>query len=176
VYWRRCAPYTATSPGAIEAQCDESARDEPLHNSVRGSRETRIFYSTVLGLKEGCRLPFDFPGIWFLLRRSRPTPRNRPPPAAGAPRWCARSYGLHRQGPKTRPRRAEEARHPARARPSGGLGSLAGLLYEPKGAKIELDFAPDETPPVEWWTRFPHFLIGSGQSGENHAPRSLTRL
>jgi catechol 2,3-dioxygenase-like lactoylglutathione lyase family enzyme len=111
--------------------------------------KTRDFYSTVLGLKEGYRPPLEFPGAWFyvgdhallhvIARRPLPEPRG-----GVLDHMAFTAKGLKRT-------LGELKKHGIEYELVHQVGSEVWQVFfhDPNGAKIELDFAPDETPPVE---------------------------
>lgn len=111
--------------------------------------KTREFYRTVLELKEGYRPPFDFPGAWFYLgdhallhiiaRDPLPEPR------AGVLDHMAFTV-------TDLPATLEKLkRHNIAYELVQQVGSRVWQVFfhDPNGAKIELDFAPEESPDRE---------------------------
>jgi len=106
-------------------------------------------HSTVLGLKEGYRPPLEFPGAWFyvgdqallhvIARRPLPEPRGGVlDHMAFTAKDLKRTLGeLKKHGIEY------ELVH------QSGSEVWQVFFYDPNGAKIDLDFASDETPPVE---------------------------
>jgi catechol 2,3-dioxygenase-like lactoylglutathione lyase family enzyme len=109
--------------------------------------ETREFYRSLLGLEEGYRPPFDFPGAWLYVGdrailhviAGRPLPESR----AGVldhMAFAARGLSdvlakLERRGVEYDLRRQADTR------------AWQLFFHDPNGAKVELDFAPEETAP-----------------------------
>lgn len=110
---------------------------------------TRKFYKTVLGLREGYRPDFGFPGIWFYVD-DHPllhvmSQKSLPKPPAGVIDHMAFS-AKNLAGTVKRLRKLgieHELTHQVGTR----LWQI--FFHDPHGAKIELDFAPDETPPAD---------------------------
>lgn len=106
---------------------------------------TLDFYCGLLGLREGWRPPFDFPGAWLYgegpeailhVIFGRPLPQ----PAAGVIDHMAFSA---RDLRGTRTRLDERGiRYDLRQLPGGGVWQL--FTFDPNGARVELDFAADE--------------------------------
>lgn len=108
---------------------------------------TRRFYGEVLGFREGYRPPLKFPGAWFYVGERailhviarNPLPKERRGvldhmaySATGLKGWLARlkEHDI-----------AHEVIHQV------GSEVWQVFFFDPSGAKIELDFAPDEEPP-----------------------------
>lgn len=109
--------------------------------------ETREFYGAILGLEEGYRPPFDFPGAWLYVGdrailhviAGRALPESRAGvldhmafAARGLPDVLAK---LDRRGIEYDLRRQVETR------------GWQLFFHDPNGAKVELDFAAEETAP-----------------------------
>jgi catechol 2,3-dioxygenase-like lactoylglutathione lyase family enzyme len=110
---------------------------------------SREFYRDVLGLQEGYRPPLGFPGAWFflgehaLLHIVARTPL--PEPRAGVLDHMAfTATGL----PATLERLK---RHDIPYELIHQVGSQVWQVFchDPNGAKIKLDFAPDEFPGLD---------------------------
>lgn len=111
---------------------------------------TCAFYRNVLGLHEGYRPPLPFPGAWFyrgdhaLLHIIGGA--TMPEPRAGVLDHMAfsatdlRATVEHLKAKGV----AYELIHQV------GSKVWQVFLHDPNGAKIELDFAPHERPPVDW--------------------------
>jgi catechol 2,3-dioxygenase-like lactoylglutathione lyase family enzyme len=107
---------------------------------------TIAFYADFLGLSEGARPSFGFPGAW-LYAEGKPIlhvigGRNRSELRAGvidhmaftASGLAATLAKLHARG----------IAHECRRLPGHGTWQL--FFHDPNGAKVELDFAADEAP------------------------------
>jgi catechol 2,3-dioxygenase-like lactoylglutathione lyase family enzyme len=106
---------------------------------------TRAFYTQILGLKEGYRPPFGFPGIWFyagkhpILHVIGRDPL--PDPKGGVFDHMAYSA---RDLPGTIARlKAGGVEHEVVRQAGSRVWQV--FLHDPNGAKIELDFAPEES-------------------------------
>ena len=102
------------------------------------------FYRDVLGLERGWRPPFDFPGAWLYAGESAVLHviggRSIPDGPGVIDHMAFTASGLA----------ATLAKLDARAiryelRPLPGRGTRQLFFLDPNGAKVELDFAPDET-------------------------------
>lgn len=113
---------------------------------ARDIEETRDFYTRVIGLKEGYRPDLGFPGIWFYVGdqwvlhvvAGRRVPE---PPAGVIDHMAFSATGLE----------AALARLKAEGivyRISRQAGTRVWQIFfdDPNGAKVELDFAPEENP------------------------------
>jgi catechol 2,3-dioxygenase-like lactoylglutathione lyase family enzyme len=111
-----------------------------LTDDVEG---TCAFYADVLGLEKGWRPPFDFPGAWLYCAGEavlhvvggRPVPRE--PGVLDHMAFSARGLG------------DTVARLEARGieydlRPLPGRGTWQLFFFDPNGARVEMDFAPEE--------------------------------
>ena len=112
---------------------------------------TRKFYTEILGLKEGYRPPFNFPGIWFYAGKHpilHVIGRKALPPKGGVFDHMAYSAkGLAGVVAKLKAKGIEhEVVHQV------GSNVWQVFFHDPNGAKIELDFAPDEAPPLGFKT------------------------
>ena len=110
-------------------------------------KKSTAFYIHILGLKEGFRPAFSFPGAWLYagnqailhIMSGKPMPTN----AAGvidhmaftASNLQAAIDTLKQQGVSYQLHRLQ------------GLGIWQLFFYDPDGAKIELDFPSDEPEP-----------------------------
>jgi catechol 2,3-dioxygenase-like lactoylglutathione lyase family enzyme len=105
------------------------------------------FYVEVLGLKDGLRPPFGFPGAWLYSGNSAILHviggRSGDDLKPGVIDHMAFSaVGLS----DTLARLAAQGiEHTCRRQ--AGAGPWQVFFFDPNGARIELDFAPDETPP-----------------------------
>ena len=108
---------------------------------------TREFYGAILGLEDGYRPPFDFPGAWLYVGgrailhiiAGRALPENRAGvidhmafAARGLPDVLAKLEG---RGIRYDLRRQVDTR------------GWQLFFHDPNGAKVELDFTPEETAP-----------------------------
>jgi catechol 2,3-dioxygenase-like lactoylglutathione lyase family enzyme len=109
---------------------------------------TLNFYCGLLGLIEGDRPPFDFPGAWLYapggggailhLVFGRPLPE----PRTGVIDHMA----FNATGLRATLGRLEAAGVKVDLRRLPGDGSWQLFCHDPNGARVELDFAADETP------------------------------
>jgi catechol 2,3-dioxygenase-like lactoylglutathione lyase family enzyme len=104
---------------------------------------TRRFYAEVLGLTEGERPPFGFPGAWFYCR-GRPVlhviaGRGVPAPRPGVIDHMAFTATDLKQW------KAKLERHgiPFDLRLQPGTGVWQMFFLDPNGAKVELDFGEE---------------------------------
>jgi catechol 2,3-dioxygenase-like lactoylglutathione lyase family enzyme len=107
---------------------------------------TRKFYTEILGLKEGYRPPFNFPGIWFYAGEHpilHVMGRNALPPAGGV--FDHMAYSAKDLAGTVARLKAKGIEHEVVHQVGSKVWQI--FFYDPNGAKIELDFAPDEAPP-----------------------------
>lgn len=116
--------------------------------------KTRQFYVEVLGLGEGPRPPFPVPGFW-LYADEKPVlhvvgVEKMPEPRRGVLDHMAfRAEGLERVW-------LHLERNGVRfsvIRAPGSERTWQLFMQDPNGVEVELDFAPEETPPADWKTR-----------------------
>lgn len=111
--------------------------------------ETRAFYTSVLGLKEGYRPPLEFPGAWFYVGRNailHVIQRAPLPDAAGGVFDHMAFSATDLPGTLQRLKSldiAYELIHQV------GSEVWQVFFHDPNGAKIELDFAPHERPDAD---------------------------
>lgn len=106
------------------------------------------FYCDLLGLHQGPRPPFDFPGAWLYCGNTavlhvvagRPLPQ---PPAGVIDHMAFSAHGLAETVATLVHHRI---RHDLRRLPGDGTWQL--FFHDPDGAKIELDFNADEPAPT----------------------------
>jgi catechol 2,3-dioxygenase-like lactoylglutathione lyase family enzyme len=112
---------------------------------------TRAFYVDVIGLREGDRPPFTFPGLWLydadvaVIHVTGLDSSDPPENGSGSVDHIAfRAAGLATMRERIRRLRiaAGEAIVPRN-------GDLQIFLRDPNGVKIELTFAAAEVPPQE---------------------------
>jgi catechol 2,3-dioxygenase-like lactoylglutathione lyase family enzyme len=123
---------TVTGLDHVNLRCRE--RDLPA---------LRRFWGDVVGLKEGFRPPFDFPGIWFwqgdraVVHIAARLPDDAPlPPATGIFGHVAlRAEGLEETRDRLRARNVEW-----REAPVPGMTLHQIFLEDPTGATVELTF------------------------------------
>ncbi len=108
--------------------------------------ETRSFYTEILGLREGYRPPFAFPGIWFYAGKQpilHVIKRERlPDPKGGVFDHMAYS-GRNLPGMLAK-LKARGIGHELTKQVESGIWQL--FFHDPNGAKIEIDFVPTESP------------------------------
>lgn len=108
--------------------------------------KTREFYRTILGLTEGYRPPLGFPGAWFYLGDHAllhiVAQDKLPHPRAGVLDHMAFTVtDLPASLDKLKQHGIDyELIHQV------GSRVWQVFFFDPNGAKIELDFAPDDTP------------------------------
>lgn len=108
--------------------------------------ETRRFYRDVIGLAEGFRPDLGFPGAWFYVGEQwvlhvvagRTVPE---PPAGVIDHMAFSATGLAATQAKLE---AHGLAHRLIRQPETLVWQI--FLTDPNGAKVELDFAPDEAP------------------------------
>lgn len=115
---------------------------------ARDIEETRRFYTDILGLKEGYRPDMGFPGIWFYVGEQWVlhvvAGRKMPSPPAGVIDHMAFSAtGLGATLEKLK-------ENGIAYRLSRQVGTRVWQIFfdDPNGAKVELDFDPEEVAPA----------------------------
>lgn len=109
---------------------------------------TLRFYCGLLGLRNGPRPDFDFPGAWLYsgdtavlhVVAGRPIPQ---PPGGVIDHMAFSAHGLAGTADKLREHRI---RCDLRRLPGHGAWQL--FLHDPDGARVELDFQASETAPA----------------------------
>ena len=107
---------------------------------------TRNFYIGILGLKEGYRPPFSFPGMWLYCGDQAVlhviAGRKLPEEAAGVLDHMA--FSASDLPGTTRRLKDANIEYELRKQPDSRAWQL--FCFDPSGAKVELDFAPSEAP------------------------------
>ena len=108
---------------------------------------TKDFYMKVLGLEEGYRPPLGFPGAWLYVGDQAVlhviAGRTMPANAQGVLDHMAFSaFGLQETVDVLR---SSGIRYDLRRQPDSGTWQL--FCFDPSGARVELDFAPEEPEP-----------------------------
>ena len=114
---------------------------------ARDLEATKAFYIGLLGLTEGPRPPFDFPGAWLYagdqallhIVAGRPVPD----PPAGVLDHMA--FSADKLGDTVARLKQQKIDYVLRRQP--GYGPWQLFCHDPNGAKVELDFSPDEAAP-----------------------------
>ncbi|HYB08187.1 MAG TPA: VOC family protein [Alphaproteobacteria bacterium] len=109
---------------------------------------TQAFYKELLGLKEGYRPPFDFPGAWLYageqavlhIIAGRELPKD---PAGVLDHMAFSAAGLQDTIAKLERRKIDYL-----LRRQAGSRAWQLFFHDPNGAKVELDFAPEEPGPA----------------------------
>jgi len=110
---------------------------------------TRSFYTEILGLKEGYRPPMSFPGIWFYAGKQpilHVIGRKSLPPKGGV--FDHMAYSAKNLAGMVAKLKAKGIEHEVIHQAGSEVWQV--FFHDPNGAKIELDFAPDETPPPDY--------------------------
>jgi catechol 2,3-dioxygenase-like lactoylglutathione lyase family enzyme len=113
---------------------------------ARDLEETRQFYRDVIGLAEGFRPDLGFPGAWFYVAdkwvlhvvAGRAVPE---PPAGVIDHMAFSATGLAATQAKLKSHGCDY-----RLIQQPGTRVWQIFLHDPNGAKVELDFAPEEGP------------------------------
>lgn len=109
---------------------------------------SRNFYIGILGLEEGYRPPLGFPGAWLYAGRQpvlhiiagRPLP---PHPAGVLDHMAFSASDLPATASKLK---TKGIKYELKKQPDSGVWQL--FCFDPSGARVELDFAPEEKEPV----------------------------
>ena len=111
---------------------------------ARDIEETRRFYTSILGLKEGYRPELGFPGIWFYVGEQWVlhvvAGRKMPSPPAGVIDHMAFSA----TGLSVTVERLKANAIDYRLSRQVGTNVWQIFFNDPNGAKVELDFDPSE--------------------------------
>jgi catechol 2,3-dioxygenase-like lactoylglutathione lyase family enzyme len=115
---------------------------------TKNLKDTRRFYSEVLGLREGYRPNFDSLGAWFYVGDEpilHISEQAEIPPAGVIDHMAFSGLGLRRTLEDLKMRRIKyELFHQV------GSNIWQVFFYDPNGAKIEIDFSPGEPAPAGW--------------------------
>lgn len=109
---------------------------------------TKGFYIGLLGFTDGPRPPLDFPGAWLYVNNQailhivagRPVPQ---PPAGVLDHMAFSASNL---GDTVARLKAQKIDYVLRRQVGAGTWQL--FCHDPSGAKVELDFSPDEPAPA----------------------------
>jgi catechol 2,3-dioxygenase-like lactoylglutathione lyase family enzyme len=109
---------------------------------------TKAFYIGLLGLTDGPRPPFDFPGAWLYIGdqavlhiiAGRPVPD---PPAGVLDHMAFSASDLGGTVARLKQRKIDYV-----LRRQAGDGPWQLFCHDPNGAKVELDFSPNEAAPA----------------------------
>lgn len=109
---------------------------------------TKAFYIGLLGLTDGPRPPFDFPGAWLYVGdravlhiiAGRPLPD---PPASVIDHMAFSASDLGGTAARLTEQKIDYV-----LRRQAGSGPWQLFCHDPNGAKVELDFSADETAPA----------------------------
>jgi catechol 2,3-dioxygenase-like lactoylglutathione lyase family enzyme len=115
---------------------------------ARDLAATKAFYIGLLGLADGPRPAFDFPGAWLYIGdqavlhiiAGRPLPD---PPAGVLDHMAFSARDLGGMVARLKQRNID---YVLRRQP--GYGPWQLFCHDPNGAKVELDFSPDEAAPA----------------------------
>lgn len=109
---------------------------------------TLSFYCGLLGLREGPRPPFDFPGAWLYCgeRAVVHVVAGRPLPAPPQGVIDHMAFSASALASTVAALRARQI--PFDLRRLVGDGRWQLFLHDPDGARVELDFARDEPAPA----------------------------
>ncbi|HWH49331.1 MAG TPA: VOC family protein [Burkholderiales bacterium] len=109
---------------------------------------TRSFYVGILGLKEGYRPPLGFPGTWLYVGK-QPVLHviaGRPLPASPAGVLDHMAFSASNLADVATRLKAAGIKYDLRKQPDSGVWQL--FCFDPSGARVELDFAPEEKAPA----------------------------
>jgi len=115
---------------------------------ARDLAATKAFYIELLGFTDGPRPPFDFPGAWLYIgdRAVLHIVAGRPLPDPPAGVLDHMAFGASGLGATVARLRARKIEYDLRRLPEYGTWQL--FFHDPNGAKVELDFSPDEAAPA----------------------------
>jgi catechol 2,3-dioxygenase-like lactoylglutathione lyase family enzyme len=115
---------------------------------ARDLAATKAFYIGLLGLVDGPRPPFDFPGAWLYIGDQAVlhiiAGGALPEPPAGVIDHMA--FSATRLADTVARLKAHSIDYVLRRQAGNGPWQL--FFYDPNGAKVELDFSPEEPAPV----------------------------
>ena len=109
---------------------------------------TKAFYIGLMGFTDGPRPPFDFPGAWLYVGdhavlhivAGRPVPD---PPAGVLDHMAFSASNLGETVARLKTHKIDYV-----LRRQAGYGTWQLFFHDPNGAKVELDFSPDEAAPA----------------------------
>jgi catechol 2,3-dioxygenase-like lactoylglutathione lyase family enzyme len=109
---------------------------------------TRDFYVGILGLKEGYRPPLGFPGIWLYAGTQAVLHviAGRPLPSSPAGVLDHMAFSASDLPGVAALLKSKGIKFDLRKQPDSGVWQL--FCFDPSGARVELDFSPDETVPA----------------------------
>jgi catechol 2,3-dioxygenase-like lactoylglutathione lyase family enzyme len=110
--------------------------------------KTVRFYGSVLGLVSGDRPNLDFPGAW-LYAQGRPILHivgGRPPEALRPGVIDHIAFSARGLATTLRNLTAHDIEHVCRRQAGSGVWQV--FFFDPNGARVELDFAADESAPA----------------------------
>ncbi|UJP05526.1 MAG: VOC family protein [Nitrosomonas sp.] len=113
----------------------------------RDLEKSKVFYIHLLGLREGYRPPFAFPGAWLYagdqailhIMAGKPVPDN---PAGVIDHMAFTASDLQAVVDVLK-----QHQIPYQLQRLPGLNHWQLFCHDPDGAKVELDFSPDEPEP-----------------------------
>ncbi|NBO95535.1 MAG: glyoxalase [Betaproteobacteria bacterium] len=109
--------------------------------------KTLAFYCGLLGLEEGPRPDFSFPGAWLYVAGQREAVLHiywdRPMPAN--PTGVIDHMAFSAKGLRSVKERFDASGIPYELRQQAGTGLWQCFSTDPNGARVELDFSADET-------------------------------
>ena len=110
--------------------------------------KTVRFYGDVLGLVAGDRPNLDFPGAWLYAqgRAVLHVVGGRPPEALRPGVIDHMAFTARGLAPTLRTLTAHEVEHICRRQVGSGVWQV--FFFDPNGARVELDFAADESAEV----------------------------
>jgi catechol 2,3-dioxygenase-like lactoylglutathione lyase family enzyme len=115
---------------------------------ARDLTATKAFYIGLLGLADGPRPPFDFPGAWLYIGDQAVlhiiAGGTLPEPPAGVIDHMA--FSASKLGDTVARLKAHNIDYVLRRQ--AGYGPWQLFFHDPNGAKVELDFSPDEPAPA----------------------------
>ena len=115
------------------------------------SRKTAQFYAEMLGFTVGPRPAFNFPGVW-LWNDGKPILHviEKPEIPSGSGVIDHMAYWASDLKGYVAKLKAKKHAYDLRRLPQGGFGEGMWQLFfdDPNGAKVELDFAPNEEAPA----------------------------
>ncbi len=110
---------------------------------------TKAFYIGLFGLADGPRPPFDFPGAWLYVGNQAVLHlvAGSPLPADPAGVLDHVAFSASDLADTVARLKAYRIDYVLRRQAGGGLWQL--FCHDPNGAKLELDFSPEERAPAE---------------------------
>ena len=115
---------------------------------ARDLAASKAFYIDLLGLADGPRPPFEFPGAWLYINEDAVLHIIAGRPVPEAPAGVLDHMAFSASNLRGTVARLKEHNVAYELRRQPGYGTWQLFCHDPSGAKVELDFAPEEPAPA----------------------------